>query len=198
MMHAVPDGNHDERPCAASALRLARRTFMAGERIDAQQLAAALGVDRTTLFRWVGNRDQLLVSVLTSLADPTLRDAAATATGAGPERIARALRLFAQALIDAPYYRSFLCRDTERALRLITTRASPLQQHVVGAVERLLEQERDRGHLDPAIELHDLAYLVVRIVESFVYADLITGEQPDAEKVELAVAALLRGAETRH
>jgi Tetracyclin repressor-like, C-terminal domain len=38
---------------------------------------------------------------------------------------------------------------------------------------------------------------VVRIVESFVYADLITGEQPDAEKVELAVAALLRGAGTR-
>lgn len=189
-------GDQNERPCAASALQLARRTFMAGERIDVQQLAAALGVDRTTLFRWVGNRDQLLVAVLTSLADPTLRDAASAATGTGPERIAQAMRLFSEALIDAPYYRSFLRRETERALRLITTRASPLQQHVVGSVERLLEQERDRGHLDPAMESRDLAYLVVRIVESFVYADLITGEQPDAEKVELAVAALLRGAGT--
>jgi AcrR family transcriptional regulator len=187
----------DVRPCAATALRLARRTFMAGDRIDAQALAATLGVDRTTLFRWVGNRDRLLVSVLTSLADPTLRDAAAAAAagGTGPERIGRIVRLFAQALIDAPYYRAFLRRETERALRLITTKASPLQQHVVASFERLLEQERDRGHLDPALELHDLAYLVVRIVESFTYADLITGDPPDAAKAELAVAALLRGSE---
>jgi AcrR family transcriptional regulator len=189
----------DVRPCAAAALRLARRTFMAGDRIDAQALAATLGVDRTTLFRWVGNRDRLLVSVLTSLADPTLRDAAAAAGGTGPERIGRIVRLFAQALIDAPYYRAFLRRETERALRLITTKASPLQQHVVASFERLLEQERDRGHLDPALDLHDLAYLVVRIVESFIYADLITGDPPDAAKAELAVAALLRGSgRTRH
>jgi hypothetical protein len=67
--------------------------------------------------------------------------------------------------------------------------------HVVAAVERLLEQERDRGHLAPAMPLGDLAYLVVRIAESFIYADLITGCEPDAGKVELAVAALLRGSE---
>lgn len=185
----------DVRPSATTALRLARRTFMAGERIDAQALAATLGVDRTTLFRWVGNRDQLLVAVLTSLADPTLRGAAETAGGAGPERIARTVRLFSQALIDAPYYRTFLRRETERALRLITTKASPLQQHVVAGFERLLEQERDRGHLDPAIALPDLAYLVVRIAESFIYADLITGDPPDAAKAELAIAALLRGSD---
>jgi AcrR family transcriptional regulator len=184
-------------PDATDALRLARRTFRAGERLDTQKLAAELGVDRTTLFRWVGNRDQLLVAVLTSLADPTLRAAAAAAGGTGPERIAGVLRLFSEALIDAPYYRTFLRRETGRALRLITTKASPLQQHVVAEVERLLEQERDRGHLDPDLALADLAYLVVRIVESFVYADLITGERPDASKVELAVAALLRGAQAR-
>jgi AcrR family transcriptional regulator len=185
----------DARPGPATAVRLARRAFMAGERIDAQRLAAALGVDRTTLFRWVGNRDQLIVAVLTSLADPTLRDAAATAGGRGPERIGAIVRLFAQALIDAPYYRTFLRRETERALRLITTKASPLQQHVVASFERLLEQERDRGHLDPAMDLPDLAYLVVRIAESFIYADLITGEEPDAAKAGLAIAALLRGCE---
>jgi AcrR family transcriptional regulator len=178
---------------ADAALRLARRTFMAGERLDMQKLAAALGVDRTTLFRWVGNRDQLLVAVLTSLAEPTMRQAVATAQGTGPERVARVLRLCSQAMIDAPYYRTFLRRETDRALRLIMTKASPLQQQSVARVERLLEQERDRGHLAPAMGLTDLAYLVVRIVESFVYADLITGEQPDASKVELAIAALLHG-----
>jgi len=172
--------------------------FMAEGRIDAQRLAAALGVDRTTLFRWVGNRDQLLVAVLTSLADPTLRDAAATATGTGPERIALVMRLFSQALIDAPYYRAFLEREPERALRLITTKASPLQQHVVAAVGRLLEREQDRGHLTSSMDLTDLAYIVVRIAESFIYADLIAGEEPDSSKVQLAVAAVLYGSPQAH
>jgi AcrR family transcriptional regulator len=176
------------------AVRLARRTFMAGDRLDTQRIAADLGVDRTTLFRWVGNRDQLLVAVLTSLADPTLRTAAERASGRGPERVGRILRDFSQALIDAPYYRSFLRRETERALRLITTKASPLQQHVVGEVERLLAEECRAGHLPTAVPLDDLAYLVVRIAESFIYADLLTGDEPDAAKVETAVTALLRGA----
>lgn len=182
------------RPDSTAALRLARHTFMAGDRVDLQTIAGTLGVDRTTLFRWVGNRDQLLVAVLTSLSEPTLRAAAASAPGTGPDRIARIVRLFSQALIDAPYYRAFLRRETERALRLITTKASPLQQTTVAAYERLLEQERDRGHLAPAMDLHDLAYLMVRITESFVYADLITGAQPDAGTAEQAIAALLRGA----
>ncbi|MCE0767352.1 TetR/AcrR family transcriptional regulator [Pseudonocardia kujensis] len=182
------------RSGSREAVRLARRAFMAGERLDAQRIAARLGVDRTTLFRWVGNRDQLLVAVLTSLADPTLRDAAAAAPGCGPERIGRILRDFSQALIDAPYYRLFLQRETERALRLITTKASPLQQHVVGAVERLLAEECSRGHLRTSMPLGDLAYLVVRIAESFIYADLLTGDPPDAVKVEVAVTALLHGA----
>ncbi|MFC4943516.1 QsdR family transcriptional regulator [Pseudonocardia sp. GCM10023141] len=187
----------DVRPDAALALRLARKAFMAGERVDLQQLAATLDVDRTTLFRWVGNRDQLLVSVLTSLADPTLRGAAEAATGTGPDRIGRVVGLFCQSLIDATYYHAFLQRETERALRLITTKASPLQQHVVAGFERLLEQERDRGHLDPTIPLPDLAYLVVRIAESFIYTDLITGEQPDAHKADVAIAALLHGSQHR-
>ena len=180
---------------ATTALRQARKAFMAGERLDVQKLAATLGVDRTTLYRWVGSRDQLLASVLISLADPTLRDAAEAVRGTGAERIGEVMRRFAQALIDAPYYRAFLRAETERALRLITTKDGPIQLHVVAAVERLLEQERDRGHLSPSLPLGDLAYLVVRIAESFIYADLITGCEPDATKVELAVAALLRGSE---
>lgn len=201
MLHDMRDVDHGGRAPGeaaaggpAAAVRLARTMFMTEGRVDAQKLAAALEVDRTTLFRWVGNRDQLLVAVLTSLADPTLRGAAAAATGTGASRVARTMSLFSRALVDAPYYRAFLRREPERALRLITTKASPLQQHVVAAVERLLEREQDRGHLTPAMDLADLAYLVVRIAESFIYADLITGDEPDPHKVELAVAALLHGA----
>ena len=102
------------RSDAREAVRLARRAFMTGERIDARRIAAQLGVDRTTLFRWVGNRDQLLVAVLRSLADPTLRDAAAGAPGSGPERIGRVLRDFSQAL-STPRTTARSCSATPNA-----------------------------------------------------------------------------------
>ena len=192
MAESDEDRDAARKPGAAQAFRLARRTFMAGERIDMQALAAELGVDRTTLFRWVGNRDRLLVDILTSLADPTLRDIESSLTESGGRRIAVAAGEYAQALINAPYYRSFLQREPERALRLITTKASSLQQHVVGIFERMIAVENARGGLTHSLGTHDLAYLVVRIIESFIYSDLITGEEPDAGKVQAAIGAILR------
>lgn len=173
------------------AFRLARHTFMAGDRIDMQDLAAELKIDRTTLFRWVGNRDTLVVEILTSLADPTIRAIAEDAEGVGGRRIANIAAAYTQTLIDSDYYRAFLQREAEKALKLITTKASPLQQHVVQKFERLLEQESDRGNLSHPMNLHDLAYLIVRIIESFTYADIITGDDPDSAKVAAAIAALL-------
>src|SRR5262245_30239601 len=49
-----------ERPTREHALQLARETFQRGERVDMQTLATQLGVVRSTLYRWVGDREQLL------------------------------------------------------------------------------------------------------------------------------------------
>lgn len=179
------------RADARAALYRARAKFMRGERLDMQQLAAELNIDRSTLFRWVGNRDQLLVSILLSLADPTLRDISAAAEGTGGARIARIASRYAKVLIETAYYRVFLRREPERGLRLITTKASPIQQHIVETFEGYLREEIDRGDLRHPMLVHDLAYLIVRIIESFIYADLITGDTPDAGNVQMAIAALL-------
>ena len=56
----------------STPFRLARRTFLAGERIDMQTLARSLGVDRATLYRWVGSRERLLTEILWSLIEPTV------------------------------------------------------------------------------------------------------------------------------
>lgn len=87
-----------------------------------QGLADELGIDRTTLFRWVGNRDQLVVSAIASITLPTLRRVIASAEGSGTAKI---------------------------------------------------------------------VYLIVRIIESFAFSDLIAGNDPDWTKVGPAVAALL-------
>lgn len=181
----------DGGPNAEIALRLARRKWQSGARIDMQSLAAELGIDRTTLFRWVGNRDALLGEVLWSVGAPTWRNALASTTTPGACGVAEVMRWFVQTLIDSVPLRTFLRAEPERALRLLTTKASVVQREMVASVEQLLKQEQDRGTLTHPLPLHDLAYLITRIAESFIYNDVITGELPDASKAETAIGLLL-------
>ncbi|MCX4671653.1 QsdR family transcriptional regulator [Streptomyces sp. NBC_01381] len=174
------------------AFEFARRRYLAGERVDMQDLAAELGISRATLFRWVGNRDQLIAEVIWSFTEPALERAAAAAPGRGGARIAAIVETFTRGIIDADYFHTFVSREPEASLRLLTMRASVVQRRIVVKIQELLQEEVDRGALDPPMALPDLAYVITRIGESFVYADLITGDQPDATKPAAAVAALLR------
>ncbi|GAA5113149.1 QsdR family transcriptional regulator [Haloechinothrix salitolerans] len=179
------------KPDALTAFKLARRTFLAGEKVDMQHLLAELRVDRATLFRWVGNRDQLLAEVIWSLTEPTFHRAVAEANGTGPERIVDAITRFVRAVIDADFFVAYMRREQRRALRLLTTRATQFQHRLVAEIETFLAQEKAASGLSYPLPIHDLAYVITRIAESYVYADLITGEVPDADRAEAAFSALL-------
>jgi AcrR family transcriptional regulator len=180
-------------PEAQRVLDLARDTFIEGYRIDMGPLAAQLGVDRTSVFRWVGNRDALLSEVLWSLAVPTLVQAErATEHLAGAERLADLLTTFARDLITADYFRAFLRREPARSLRLLTTADSPIQQRFVATVEWLVLRDLGEKPFDGTITPEELAYLLVRVSESLTYADLITGDEPSPERARTAFRHLLR------
>lgn len=183
----------DARPDALAAFRLARRRFLAGERVEMQELASELGVSRATVFRWVGSRDDLLVEIIWSMSEPTFRDAVErTSKLSGGRRIAAVMGAFAEASIASPPFMGFVQREPERALRLLTTKASWFQSRMLVLVEDLMRSEIDAGRLQPSLPLHDLAYVTMRMTETFVYADVVAGETPDPEKVRLVVGALLR------
>jgi hypothetical protein len=189
---ATPDDDA-ARPDALRAFRTARHRFISGERIDMGRLATELGVDRTSLFRWVGNRDQLLSEVLWSLAVPTLDAADQAVTATGAQRIVGVLSHFVDDLIAAPYFRVFLNREPSRALRLLTTTDSDVQRRYVAVMTLLVDEEHAAGRFDPApLSARELASLLVRISESFTYADLITGEPPDADRARVAFEYVLR------
>lgn len=178
---------------ALRAFREARHTFIAGSRIDMGALATSLGVDRTSLFRWVGNRDRLLSEILWSLAVPTFDAAAAAAAPSGAARIVDVLDRFTADLIEAPYFRAFLTREPARALRLLTTTESDVQSRFVGRVTDLVDRERVAGAFDPTpLSAEELARLLVRISESFTYADLISGETPDPARARATFEYVLR------
>jgi AcrR family transcriptional regulator len=180
-----------ERPDALHAFRVARRWFLDGRRVDVGELATELEISRATLFRWVGNRDQLLGEILWSMTEDVFNARSQAAQGTGAERIADVVGEFVRTVNDAPAFRAFLLREPERALRILTTKASVIQGRTMSKLEELLNAEIEAGELSPPLPVPDLAYLIVRIAESFIYTDVITGGDPDATKARAAIATLL-------
>ena len=180
------------RPTALDAFLLGRRRFLAGERIDMSAMASELGVNRVTLYRWVGSREKLLVEVIWSLAHRTLARETRRSRKAGSARIVDIVTRFVAAVLTNPGMSSFLADEGELAMRLLTRRESGFQPRLIGAVRELLEEESERGRLSLAADLQDVAYTMVRIVESYIYLDLITGEEPDARRAESILRLLLR------
>lgn len=174
------------------ALALARKRLLAGQKLDMSALAEELGVSRSTLFRWVGSRNELLVEVFWSLAEPTMRAAAEAARGRGGARVAAMVGHYLRGVLASPAFSAQLAREPQSTLQLLTLAGSPVQRRTVAAIVRLLEEEVAAGHLEPPLPVPDLAYVIVRIGESMLYTPMITGEPADPDKAEAAVAALLR------
>ena len=180
------------RPTPLDAFRLARRRFLRGERLDMSALAAELGVNRVTLYRWVGSREQLLVEVVWSLAEQTLANIDRRIRSRGAERIVRVVTRFLEDVISNPGMRRWLADEGELAMRLLTRHDTDFQPRLIAAVQRLLEEEADAGRLDLPADLHEVAYVIVRLIESYTYLDLITGEAPDARRAEPILRLMLR------
>jgi AcrR family transcriptional regulator len=171
---------------------MAKRTFLAPARVDMSALADELGVNRVTLYRWVGSRDKLMVEVIWSLADRTLRLVDTDAGAAGAERIVGIVTRFLDAVIGNRGMQRWLSEEGEHAMRLLTRHETDFQPRLIRAIEDLLAEEVAAGGLDLPVDRHELAYVIVRVIESYTYLDLITGERPDAARAEPILRMLLR------
>lgn len=175
-------------------MALAIKTFNECNRVELNTLAHRLGINRVTLYRWLGDRNAILTEVIWALGDNNLQHAYRTAGGQGGARVATAMSTFARQTLKHVGMVHFLTQESDLALRLLTTSQHPFQHRLTIAVEALLRQEHRAGALDlpTGLSLHDLAYISIRVGESFVYADSITGEVPDPERADRALHFLLR------
>lgn len=180
------------KPGPEDALALAREMFLSPERVDMSTLADELGVNRVTLYRWFGSRDRLLVELAWSLAQSMLSDAERSTRGHGSDRIVRVVGKFLDAVIGNPGWRRWLEEEGEHAMRLLTRRETDFQPRLIAALEALLVGEAESGALDVPVDLHELAYVIVRLIESYTYLDLITGERAEARRAEPILRMLLR------
>jgi AcrR family transcriptional regulator len=174
------------------AVRSARRRFVRGERIDLQEIATELGINRVTLYRWFGTREGIAGEVLCEFADEAWDFAGRETRARGPEYVARRLYHFLRSIQTFEPFQRFVAASPEHALRVLTSRHSRVQAHVVGLVRQLLDREQEAGRLSLPNDLDSLAYALIRISESFLYNDLITGRESDLDKALPILAALLQ------
>lgn len=173
--------------------QLARRQWLAGERVEVGALAAQLGIGRATAFRWVGSRELLLGEVVWSLYAPLMERAAQAVRSRGARRVAAICESAIRTMLEFAPLRRFIQQDPEYGLRLLTSKAGPVQARAIEKVRELLRFEAARGALKLPLSVDTLAYLVVRIGESFVYADVISGQRVDVGDAALAIELLLSG-----
>lgn len=188
-VRVVPEG---VRPTAADARRLARHTFLEGKRVDMRAMAGELGVNRATLYRWVGSREELLVDGLGVFADHSLQVAIKQATGKGTDRVVRLIVAFLEQVVDNLGMKVFLRDESELALRLLTRSDYGLQRKLVDVVLAALEEEVASGALSLDVDLDEAAVAIIQMVSTFAYLDLITAGTPDAHRAEPILRMLLR------
>ncbi len=178
------------RATPMDVLKLARKKWIHGDRIDIGELALELGIGRATVFRWVGTRENLYGEVIAQLFTVSLERAVAEARGQGLAHFFDVVERVLLALVSSVPLRRFVEADPEFALRVLTSKHSPVQHRCMQAFRVEIERHAAAGAMEPALPPEDLAYLLVRIVESFLYRDVITGAEPDMATALAAIRIL--------
>lgn len=174
------------RPTRADAVAVARRQFLAGERVEMQRVAEELHVGRTTLYRWVGEREQLLGEIVVGLLGDWVAQVAPQARGRGADRWLDTLRRFLElAATSAPLTR-FTREEPALALRILADRRGA----VFAASRDALRAQLDAAA--PGVPASDTALEIVQLTcVSLVWAPLATGQEPDVDGAVAVAKALL-------
>jgi len=135
-----------------------------------EDIARRAGIDRVTIYRRVGSKDDVIQAVLAREAR-RLIDRVNAATRSLPtleERVATSFATTVLNLRQNVLFSRMLALDGETVLPRVTTQASPLLAMGIGAAVGLLRRAQADGLLDPVADPQGVAEILVRLVHSFV------------------------------
>lgn len=150
-----------------------------------QALAAELGIGRTTLYRWFGDRDALLAEVLWELSETTLNAAYEDVSGKGCERVIRALEEFMGRCVAFPPLRKFLSDEPECAIRVLLS--PPLANRLRGWTADALRTRTPVADGDT----ERLADAITQIGLVYCWANIVAGTDPDIGRAVQAIRVVL-------
>jgi len=178
------------------ALRLGISNFLGKDRIDMSAMARELDINRATLYRWVGSREQFLVEMIWFMTVESLERLESKTDAVGPDRIIDVTIEFAEEVIENPGMKHWLATEGESAMSLLTRHETGYQPRLIAWVEDSIHRQIRDGNmtLPDGVEPYELAYVIERMMGGYIYLDLITGEKPDARRAEPMLQMLLRSA----
>lgn len=179
----------------------AARWVHEGRRLDMQGLADELGLSRVTVFRRAGGREELLSKAVWVLTERTLMIAAQRWEAERPpgELHTPGTGRHVNAIVSrSPGLRRLLDDEPALALRVLTNPLGRVQTGIVTFVEALLRRDMAEFGLVPLIEPGALAYALVRLGESFLYADVLADRQPDVATADRLQQALVEASDRDH
>jgi AcrR family transcriptional regulator len=164
--------------------------FLKHGTVDMDALAGALAVSRATLYRVAGSRDQLIGEVLWQLGSRRLADSRRARRLPGVDGVVEVTRHYVSGVRHSSPLRRFVTAEPETAARVFFAEPGGVHQRFIHAQVEVFREvfgpELDRVVADPEA----LAYLYIGIVESVVYAELLTDQPADIDRMEQALRAL--------
>lgn len=187
---------------ADEIVRTAAHWIDRGVRLDTRTLANELGISRSTLFRRVGNREDLMGEALWYMGNGTMTAAkrmwekahgSAVRSPEGELRCLAVMRQYRSDIAGNDGFRKLLDEEPTVAIRVLTDPHGRVQPRVMAAHVALLRRDVEDGGFSPAVSLDSLCYAIVRLGEAFLYSDVLASRAPDLDAASTLLAALVEG-----
>lgn len=164
--------------------------YLRGRRIDFSVLATELGVGRTTVHRWFGTRDDLIADLLGESSVALLAQVRDGVQTTGPEGLLETFDRFNRQLVAVPALAKFMTQERD-ALDYVMRGDRGPQPMLVRAIAEMIQGEIDAGRYRAPVDSETMAYAIVRLAQSFLYADSSTGIRGDLDRLRLIESVLL-------
>lgn len=181
-----------EKVAREDAIRLARGHYLAMERIDMQSLASELGIGRTTLYRWVGDRDTLISDMLSEMVIEVIRTAIDEARGAALERVIDGMRRFMETSSRFAPLRHLVQTEPELGLRVMLAPGSGVSRAITAELRAEIERARPAWAGEKAEELADV---LTQVGMAYEWGNIAVRSEPEIERAMRAMEQVLRSAD---
>jgi len=180
------------RAVPEDAARLAREHYLACERIDMQSLAAELGIGRTTLYRWVGDRESLISGMLSDMVTEVLATSVGEAKGEDLERVIDGMQRFSETSAGFRPLRHLVRTEPELGLRVMMAPGSAVSVAICESLQVQLEATRPAWAGEKAEELADV---ITQIGMAYVWVNIANDSEPDIDRAMRAMRLLVAAAD---
>ena len=166
------------RPRPTDGLKLARVTFLAGERVEMATIASQLDVSQATFYRWFGSRERLIEQVLDDIAREFLEAARAQARGDGDERVLDFARTLMTVTVTLEPVRAFVEREPQLSLRLLLGERGVVRRTLRDALAEVVAETRSPA---AARALDDELDVLVGVAVALEWATFAIGDEPQID-----------------